>query len=67
MPTHLTKAELEQDIWDREGVKVVVHEPEAATWQMRYSEFFKEAMSDDATVSELRLRIDTFMSTQRID
>lgn len=68
MSVILTHKDIEQDVWNREVVKIVVRKgPETAAFRMRYGEFFPEAMSDEATVAELGLRIDTYLKTQRID
>lgn len=58
--------EIAEQIQTFEGVEVRLNCPSETRFKMRYDEFFKERLSDEATVSELRLRIDTFLNTQRV-
>ena len=63
----LTAEELSDDIFRVENVKTQFQFPTGKIrLTMRYSEFYKEPLDGDATVSQLKLRIDTFIQTQQL-
>lgn len=57
--------DIQDQIWNREGIKTAFDFEGRLEFQMPYGEFFKEAMDDDSSVAELKLRVDTFLATQR--
>lgn len=57
--------DIQDQIWDREGIKTELDFEGSLEFKMPYGEFFKEAIDDDSSVSELKLRIDTYLNTQR--
>lgn len=63
MPIY-TKTEIEEQVFKHEGVKIRINAPEDTLFKMSYSEFFPEPISDEATVNELKIRLNTFVNTQ---
>lgn len=63
-----SREEIEQQIFDIEGVKVRLHDQWRQTrFTQSYSEWALRPLSDDGTVSELQLKIDTFVRCTALD
>ncbi len=64
--------EVLEQVYEFEGVKIVIR-PEArealryARFTQSYSEWAMHPMHDDSTVSELQLKVDTYLKTTSLD
>lgn len=56
--------QIQDQIWEREGIKTEFDFEGFVEFNMAYDEFFKVPIDDESTVSQLKLRIDTYMQTQ---
>ena len=58
--------DIQDQIWNREGIKTAFDFDGQRSFRMSYDQFYKEALDDEASVSQLQLRIDTYLKTQII-